>query len=449
MNYKTWPLGGLTPQDFLAQYWQKRPLLVRGAYPDFVSPISPDELAGLACELEVESRLVLARISHHPTAADADPLAVTGRTPSSRLDVGSTTLAPSSGPCAPSHRRLDVLASRDGEKCGLERGGATPWSVEHGPFEEDRFGDLPETHWTLLVQECNKYIPEFANMLEDFRFIPNWRIDDIMVSYAPLEGSVGPHIDQYDVFLIQGLGTRRWQISTEPVAADNLIPGLDLRIMREFHATDEWVLEPGDMLYLPPGIAHYGVALDDCMTISVGFRAPSHAEIVTGFLDEVAGKLDCLRYDDPGLTLQEHPGEISPAARSRVRDIIRAACADDAAIDSWLGRFATEAKSGQAAPTPDTAIDAATLRNRLSEEGCLLRSEYARFSYIAQANGATLFIDGHAHELTADQAFAAPLLCDRRYYEETLLTPHLAQKNFLTLLVFLYNSGYVYFPDEQ
>lgn len=385
------PLGDLTADDFLAHYWQKRPLLVRGAYPEFVSPLSPDELAGLACEPEVESRLV------------------------------------------------------------MERGGPTPWAVEHGPFAEARFGELPESHWTLLVQECNKYVPELADMLDDFRFIPNWRIDDIMVSYAPPHGTVGPHIDQYDVFLIQGLGTRRWQISSEPVTSDNLIPGLDLRIMREFRATDEWVLAPGDMLYLPPGVPHYGVALEDCMTFSVGFRAPSHAEIVTGFLDEMAGRLDNLRYGDPDLTVQEHPGEISAAARQRVRDIIRAACSDDAAIDSWLGRFVTESKSGQAAEAPDTAIDANTLRARLRDEGYLVRSEYARFSFIATQNGATLFVDGHAHELSDKLAFAAPLLCDRRHYEAALLmphlAPHLAHKDFLTLLLFLYNSGYVYFPQ--
>lgn len=383
-------LGSLTPQDFLAQYWQKRPLLVRGAYPNFIPPLSPDELAGLACEPEVESRLV------------------------------------------------------------MERGGATPWSVEHGPFDEDRFGELPETHWTLLVQECNKYVPELADMLDDFRFIPNWRIDDIMVSYAPLAGTVGPHVDQYDVFLIQGLGTRRWQISTEPAAADNLIPGLDLRIMSEFSPTEEWVLEPGDMLYLPPGVPHYGVALDDCMTLSVGFRAPSHAELITGFLDEMATKIDAnLRYSDPDLTLQQHPGEISPAARQRVREIIRAAVADDAAIDSWLGRYVTEAKSGQAAIPPDTVISADTLRKRLNKEGWLLRSEYVRYSYFNHANGATLFIDGNAHELPEDQAFAAPLLCDKRGYDAALLTPHFAQKPFLNLIVFLYNSGYVYFPNDQ
>ena len=384
------PLGGLSPQDFLARYWQKRPLLVRGAYPGFVSPLSPDELAGLACEPEVESRLV------------------------------------------------------------MERGGATPWAVEHGPFDEARFGELPETHWTLLVQECNKYLPELAEMLDDFNFIPNWRIDDIMVSYAPLDGSVGPHTDQYDVFLIQALGTRRWRISREPVAADNLIPGLDLRIMREFQATEEWILEPGDMLYLPPGIAHYGVALEDCMTFSVGFRAPSHADLITGYLDDMAGRLDPdLRYADPDLSVQQHPGEITPAARQRVRDIIRAALADDAALDEWLGRHVTEAKSGHGAEPPETAMDADSLRERLDEEGYLLRSEYARFSFIAKPNGATLFIDGNAFELAEELAYAAPLLCDRRHYEQALLAPHLDRKDFLTLLAILYNSGYVYFPNEQ
>jgi 50S ribosomal protein L16 3-hydroxylase len=382
-------LGGLAPQDFLVRYWQKRPLLVRNALPGFQFPLDPDELAGLACEAEVESRLV------------------------------------------------------------LERGGATPWALEYGPFDEARFAALPESHWTLLVQECNKYVPELAELLACFDFIPNWRIDDIMVSYAPDQGSVGPHLDQYDVFLIQGLGTRRWQISTAPVAADNFIAGLDLRIMREFTSTEEWVLTPGDMLYLPPGIAHYGVALEDCMTLSVGFRAPTHAELITGFLDDAARLDGEQRYGDPNLELQAHPGEIAAKARQRVRDIIRAAVADDEAIDNWLGRFVTEAKSGQVAEAPPTALEPAALRARLQEDGCLLRSEYARFAYMETAHGTTLFVDGNAYRPSAELTPAVQLLCDRRHYDSTELEPYLARQEFLSLLLQLYNSGYVYFPDEQ
>ncbi len=384
-------LGGLTPARFLADHWQKKPLLVRNALPGFTTPISPDELAGLACEEEVESRIV------------------------------------------------------------LERDGPQPWALETGPFDEDRFAQLPETHWTLLVQECNKYLPELATLLESFNFIPNWRVDDVMVSYAPEHGSVGPHMDQYDVFLIQGLGRRRWQISTEPVADDNVIPGIDLRIMRDFQATDEWVLAPGDMLYLPPGVAHYGVALEDCMTFSVGFRTPTVSELLTGFLDEVASGLDDRqRYHDPDLPLQSHPGEITAGARTRVRRIIRDALADDAAIDHWFGRYMTESKSGQCAAPPAQPLSADAFLQQLQATDGLWRSEYARFSFIDDGGDEiTLFVDGQAWPVP--RALAAPVarLCDRRRLSPGDFGEALQDAAFIQLLSRLYNAGYIEWPQKD
>jgi 50S ribosomal protein L16 3-hydroxylase len=384
-------LGGLSPTQFLAQHWQKSPLLVRRALPGFVSPISPDELAGLACEADVESRLI------------------------------------------------------------LERDGPTPWTLEHGPFEEQRFGTLPETHWTLLVQECNKYLPELAGLLEHFRFIPNWRVDDVMVSYAPYHGSVGPHLDQYDVFLIQGLGRRRWQISSKPVHPNNFLPDLELRIMRDFSASDEWILEPGDMLYLPPGVAHHGVALEDCITLSVGFRAPSHSELISGFLDgfinNIAGGSGERHYTDPELILQNHPGEISPDARAKIHALLHDAVADKTAIDHWFGRFVTEAKSGQPALLPERPLDAEAFLQHLTTAGGLERSEWTRFAFINHSHSTTLFIDGEAIELDAELRFAAPLLCDHRHYSHAELQSALQQSAFASLLTKLYNYGYVQFID--
>ena len=382
-------LGGLSHDQFLDRHWQKKPLLVRNALPGFTTPITPDELAGLACEDEVESRIV------------------------------------------------------------LERDGPQPWTLENGPFDEERFAGLPETHWTLLVQECNKYLPELAELLERFNFIPNWRIDDIMVSYAPQHGSVGPHMDQYDVFLIQGLGRRRWQISTDPVADDNVIPGVDLRIMRDFQPSEEWVLEPGDMLYLPPGVAHHGVALDDCMTFSVGFRTPTVSELLTGLVDEVASGLnEGQRYDDPDLSPQPHPGEISREALARVRDIVRNALGSDDAIDHWFGRFITESKSGQLAPTPEQPLSSQAFMQQLHSEGLLLRSEYARFSFIdCGSNTIDLFVDGRNWQLPCAQAPAVRVLCDQRSIPYDAFGPALNDAPFCQLLTELYNSGYVEFPD--
>lgn len=212
-------LGGLSAAQFLREYWQKQPLLIRKAMPHWRDPLSPEELAGLACEPGVEARLV------------------------------------------------------------LQRAGVGPWSVRHGPFSEADFLTLPETHWTLLVQDAEKQAPALlGDFLEPFRFIPDWRCDDLMISYAPTDGSVGPHWDQYDVFLLQGKGRRRWQISTQPLQPDNLLPDTELRILCDFTPEQEWLLEPGDMLYLPPRVAHHGVAVEPCLTYSIGWRAPAYRE---------------------------------------------------------------------------------------------------------------------------------------------------------------------------
>ena len=201
-------LGGMPVAKFLRDYWQKKPLLVRGAFPGFRDPISPDELAGLACEDGVESRIVREK-------------------------------------------------------------GKTPWEVTWGPHEESRFTKLPERGWTVLVQEVNRWVPEAALLLDCFAFIPNVRVDDVMVSYAVPGGNVGPHLDSYDVFLVQGQGKRRWKFHTKPTKDVELVPDLDLRVLARFRPDVDEVLEPGDMLYLPPGFAHHGVAVTPCLTYSI------------------------------------------------------------------------------------------------------------------------------------------------------------------------------------
>src|SRR5262249_32017270 len=159
---------------------------------------------------------------------------------------------------------------------------------------------LPPTHWTVLVHNVDAHVGAAADLVEEFDFLPRWRVDDVMVSLAAPRGSVGPHVDQYDVFLVQGRGRRRWRIARRFDPA--LRPGVDLRVLRRCRAEREWVLEPGDMLYLPPGVAHHGVALEECLTYSVGFRAPSHAELVAGFLQRVVTGVDqARRYQDPDL----------------------------------------------------------------------------------------------------------------------------------------------------
>lgn len=385
-------LGGLSPADFLRLHWQKAPLLIRGAIPGFTSPLAPEELAGLACESEVEARLVQELPGESP-----------------------------------------------------------PWRLRHGPFAEEDFTRLPASHWTVLVQGVNKYLPEVADLLERFDFVPGWRIDDVMISYAPEQGSVGPHVDQYDVFLLQGMGRRRWQIGHSPVHEAELIPDLPIRILREFAPDEEWVLEPGDMLYLPPGLPHHGVALDDCMTFSIGFRAPSAAELVGLFYDEVAAGLpDSERYADPDLHPPAHPGQITPEALARVRDIIRREYLSTEALERWFGRFITEPKLHEGLEPREAPISGAQLRRRIEEGAVLRRSEYGRFAYIERgSDGALLYVDGKEIALGPDAAPAAPLICDTRRYPPSLLEPCLANPAILALFAELYQRNALYFEDED
>ena len=385
------PLGDITVERFLADYWQKDPVVIRGALADFEPPLTPEEFGGLALEEDVESRLI------------------------------------------------------------QEQGGDTPWQVRNGPFSEDDLTSLPDTHWTLLVQEINKHVPEFALLQDRFNFIPNWRLDDVMVSFAPEHGSVGPHADNYDVFIIQGSGRRRWQINrNEPTEAD-LIPDLPLRIMHNFQAEEEWILEPGDMLYIPPGVAHHGVALEDSLSYSVGYRAPTLGDLLSGFYGEaIAAQATESFYSDPDLPAQSQAGEISLRAREAIRRIIRSLATDDAAIDHWFGRYITDIRPGHTVPEPEQPLSFDTLKTRLEEVGELWRSEYCRYAHMSDANGQlSLYVAGEEYPIAKGLLPAAQILTQQRVFSVDDLAPYLAQAEFQALLVELFNFGCLYFPDDE
>ncbi|ANY21400.1 50S ribosomal protein L16 arginine hydroxylase [Tsuneonella dongtanensis] len=337
---------------FLRDTWQKRPLLIRNAFTDWSNPLEPDELAGLACEAEVESRLV--------------------RQP-----------------------------------------GPGEWELEHGPIAATRFGELGGSPWTLLLQAVDHHVPEVAALIEPFRFIPDWRIDDVMVSYAVAGGGVGPHFDQYDVFLVQGLGRRRWRVGPRCDDTAPLLPHDGLRLLAEFEAHEEWVLEPGDVLYVPPGFAHDGVAVeDDCMTYSVGFRAPSRGDLVSAWADHVIDTLgEDDRYTDPDLSADAHPGEISATALARLQDMALGALADRAAFASWFGRYVTQPKDDRLDWAPDEQMTAADLAG--GGAGVTLdRNPASRFSFVRQAGEAvTLFVDGASYHCHGPAAAFAERLC--------------------------------------
>jgi 50S ribosomal protein L16 3-hydroxylase len=269
---------------FLRDYWQKRPLLIRNPWARWRNPLEPDELAGLACEDGVESRLI----------------------------------------------------TRTGDRLAMES----------GPLPEARFGELGDEPWTLLVQAVDHHVPDVAALIAPFRFVPDWRIDDVMVSYATDGGGVGPHFDQYDVFLVQGLGRRRWRVGPVCDANTPLVPHDDLRLIADFEASGDWVLEPGDILYVPPCFAHDGVAVGtDCMTYSIGFRAPSRAELVDGWAGHRAdAMLEEDRYADPDLMPQAQPGEITGSAIDRLHAMVLDALSDGDAFARWFGAYNSQSK---------------------------------------------------------------------------------------------------------
>jgi 50S ribosomal protein L16 3-hydroxylase len=324
------------------------------------------------------------------------------------------------------------------------------WDVEHGPFEERRFGKLDDKPWTLLVQAVDHHVPDVAALIAAFRFIPNWRIDDVMVSYATDGGGVGPHFDQYDVFLIQGLGTRRWQIGAACDGSAALLPLDDLRLLANFDATDEWILEPGDILYVPPRIAHNGIAVgDNCMTYSIGFRAPARSELIAHWCDKVLADLvDDDRYEDPGLQSQENPGEISAQAIARLRAMVAERILDRGAFARWFGQYSSTSKYPEIDWSPEKLVAVADLRGAVGAGAGLCCNPASRFSFIRQeADGVLLFVDGKCFECTGVAAAFAESIC-----AQTLLMidpAWIEATEALELIVTLLNQGSIALERQE
>jgi len=379
--------GDLSVETFLRDYWQKKPALVRQSFPGIRSPLSADELAGLACEDNVNARLVL---EHH----------------------------------------------EDG-----------PWFVQHGPFDDDDFAALPESHWTLLVTDIEKHLPAAAALIEPFRFIPDWRIDDLMISYAADGGSVGPHTDAYDVFLIQVLGKRRWRISEQ--FRDNHIDGSELRILAEFRHEQEWLLEPGDMLYLPPNIAHHGIAVGECMTCSVGFRAPSYRHMIGEYAETIAAGIDAeARYTDPELRMQSNPGEISPQSLAVMQaELARRLVVDGNSFRRWFGEFTSENRAGLYPDAPALPLTRSeNLRQLLRAHRYIRRASCSRFVFVREHDQVLLFVDGECYETGA--AFAECVCQAYTIASDDLLQSLVLERDSEALLA-LYNRGCLYLHDDD
>ncbi|MFP5410518.1 MAG: JmjC domain-containing protein [Gammaproteobacteria bacterium] len=339
-------LGDLSPTRFLREVWHKRPLLIRNAVPGF------DGLAGAA--------------------------------------------------------ELQQLAGRDDVESRLIRGRGKHWQLDHGPFRKSDFRRLPKTDWTLLVQSLNHFLPGADALLNRFDFIPHARLDDLMVSYAVPGGSVGPHFDSYDVFLLQGTGHRRWQISTQTDLA--LIDGAPLKILRRFEAEAEWVLAPGDMLYLPPHVAHHGVAVDTCTTYSIGFRAPTADELAQGFLMHLQDSVQLEgRYADPDLRLQKHPGEIGRAMLDQIEGMLAKIRWTRADVAEFAGRYLSEPKPNVFFDAPAAPLSRAAFDKAAARHGVALDAK-SRLLF----TGKRFYINGEAFTPAAGEVAALTQLADRR-----------------------------------
>lgn len=379
-------LGNTSVDEFFSEYWQKKPLLIRNAFADLQPPLTAEELAGLACEDHVNARLVI---------------------------------------------------EKDGDK---------PWQLEFGPFEESRFSCLPPSHWSLLVSDVERHLPETKFLLKAFRFIPDWRVDDLMVSYAPTGGSVGPHTDAYDVFLIQLSGQRLWKISEH--FADETVSDIDLCILKNFTAEQEWLMRAGDMLYLPPNVAHHGIAQDcineqgeneHCMTASVGFRAPSLKTVTSDYVHFLNDNVHSdSRYHDKTPVKPEHHAEISTKTVTHFIDYLQQGLTlENQHVNRWLGQYCSDNKAFE-----DCNVQ---LQDELgydellsiAVETPLMQSPYSNFLFSKTDNAALLFVNGASYNVSRE---FAEVTCDDEQIDFSRLQKIMTAEDKNVLLT-LFNNG--------
>ncbi len=375
------PLGSLTPEQFFKEYWQKKPLVIRQAFADFQCPITADELAGLSCEDDIDSRII------------------------------------------------------------IEKDGDHPWQPIFGPMNDNIFANLPKTHWTLAINDLEKVMPEFAWIADCFDFIPSWRFDDLLCSYAADQGSVGPHFDLYDVFIIQAEGKRRWQISTKEVDESNQAADTPLRIQKTFIAEQEWILEPGDMIYIPPNVSHHGVSLGESISFSVGYRAASHTDLLNDFIAKLTQDLSAkLTYQDADLTTQQHSAEITPDAINRIKNLFKEYLnPEHKAIENWFGQYMSDPKAEYTEQPEKTFENYNEFMKEINTGAMLFRHPASRFAFIKKENKASLFIDGITYKTSL---VFAQTLCRKRILDNRFLNDiDTIEQQFI---LDLYHSGKLY-----
>lgn len=343
-------------QAFLSQYWQQKPCLISQSSTPLTDWLSADELAGLACEPDLESRLILTETEDKP------------------------------------------------------------WQVLEGPFSASDFANIQDQPYNLLVQAVDQFIPALRKIWQEFSFLPHWRIDDVMVNASSHGGSVGPHFDYYDVFLIQGSGQKRWQTGKSCDSRTQLDMSSGLKLLTEFIPQQEWLLNPGDILYVPAGVAHHGVAMGDSMTYSLGFRAPSSQDMVMGVAELIAEKLaEEKRYRDLDPTVPTHPAEIPDKVIAALQAELLALANDPHAIRQWFGETMTHPRDELWEEADSNELDdiEAQLYPASSEHSlfALWRRPGARFAYTLDGDSLWLFADGQTYPADRDLLPFIQALC--------------------------------------
>lgn len=371
-------LGGMGANQFLRRHWQKKPLLIRNAFPEFRDPLTKHEVLTLAGRDEAESRLVV----------------------------------------------------REGGQ----------WSLRHGPISRRELPAKNSGPWTVLVQDTQHFSHEAHELLGAFRFIPHARVDDLMVSFAVPGAGVGAHVDSYDVFLIQGLGRRRWRVSSQRDL--RLKPDLPLKILARFQPEEEYLLETGDALYLPPGHAHDGVAETECLTWSVGFRAPSQQELATAYLDYLRDNISLSgTYRDPDLTASVHAGLMDEQMLGRfsaMLDETQATAGKRGHRERFLGRYLTEPKSHVFFDAPSRPLSAVKFRNAVLRDGVELDLR-TRFLY----QRSTFYINGTELSVLRQDAALFRRLSDVRQLGASEIL-HNGRQSAIDTLLGAYRDGYLH-----
>ena len=378
-------INALTHAEFLKEYWQKKPLLIKGGLADFEDPIEPEELAGLAMEDDIESRL----ITNHDDK----------------------------------------------------------WESYHGPFED--FSLLTETNSTLLVQAVDHWHPVAAELLEPFRFIPNWRIDDLMISYSTPGGGVGPHLDQYDVFIIQGEGKRHWRVGMPDANLKEFAQSKSLLQVEQFNAIIDEVLEPGDILYIPPGCPHEGYAVENALNYSIGFRAPDSKEFLSNFSDYlIDNELGKIRYSDKTLTLRDSCGELNNDEVEKIQSLMLTAIQDKEIIKQWLGVYLSQPKHDMDLLPLDEPVTSDKLITYLSSH-VINRAGGVRTFYQLLEDSLLLSVNSENFSLPVSMLDATKLLTDLTHFEAEQLIPSITCLEFAEMLTKLINEGYYFIQQEE